>query len=52
MIFNTTYEQRVREAELEKLRRLRRLRAMNRLAETEGAVTRAAKTDGSSSDER
>jgi len=52
MIINRTYEQRVREAELEELRRLQRPRAMTRAAETEGAVTRAAKTEDSSSDER
>ena len=32
MIFNTTYEQRVREAELEELRRLQWLRSMTRAA--------------------
>ena len=52
MIFNKTYEQRVREAGLEESRRLQRLRAMTRAAETEGAVMRAAKTEVSSSDER
>ena len=50
MILNKTYEQRVREAELEEFRRLQRLRAMTRAAETEGAVMRAAKTEESSSD--
>ena len=49
MIFNKTW---VREAELEELRRLQRLRAMTRLAETEGAVAGAAKTEDLSSDER
>ena len=51
MIPNKTYEQRVREAELGELRRLQRLCAMTRAAETEGAVTRAAKTEDPSSDE-
>ena len=45
MIFNRTYEKRVRQAELEELRRLQRRRAVTRAAETEGAVTRAAETE-------
>ena len=52
MVFNRTYEQGVREAKLEELRRVQRLRAMTRAAETESAVTRATKTEDPSSDER
>ena len=51
LLFNETYEQSAREAELEELRRLQGLRAVTRAAETEGSVTRSAETEDSSSDE-